>query len=175
MLAMWTSSLQAATHIEGDDRGPKLWSHVSTVLASMNEFGEGSNGLLHPTQSDNTNGERLIGACTTHNLTFVKHGTPVKEERNTGWTASLCLGRCWRKSRSDNPVEGCEKPLWLKPFQAFHCNSVSLRGLSEFWFFHVSLSQTHSWMGHAETKMATVGAMRMGESFQRASPNSGRQ
>ena len=73
-------------NIEGDDRGAKWWDRLSTVWASFRatttivmagdfnghvEAGARPNGPLHLAQSNNTNGDRLIGACTIHNLTLV--------------------------------------------------------------------------------------------------------
>ena len=98
-------------YIEGDDRGPKLWDRVLTVLATVRarttvvlasghvESGEGPNGALHSAQSTNTNGERLVGACTTQNLTLVN--TWKSQRRGAD-------GVGWGSAR-ESQVKGCEK------------------------------------------------------------------
>ena len=84
--------------IEGDDRRTKLWDRVPTVLASVKarttivmagdfnghvECAEGPNGDLHPAQSNNTNGERPVGACLTASPSSTQR-KPAQRSRRSG-------------------------------------------------------------------------------------------
>ena len=101
-------------YIEGDDRGPKLWDRVSTVLASVRarttvvlasghvESGEGSNGALH-------------SACwRVLNSQFDPRQHMESQEEQTEWEGEAHTGpHNWarvRRSRArECQVKGCEK------------------------------------------------------------------
>ena len=102
-------------YVEGDERGTKLWDHISTVLAAVRarttiimagdfnghvEAGEGPNGPLHPAESTNENGEKIISVCTTHNLTLVNTWKASAADQ-TEWNGETHVGPQGTKQRVD--------------------------------------------------------------------------